>query len=97
MMALMMFEAHVHTPICWPLCLCRTTSTLGTGQFGEVRRGFIDSPHGEKEVAVKRLKEGASQMEKVKFLQEPAVMKQFHHPNVLRLVGVVTQTEPVSG
>ena len=78
------------------VCVCRTTSTLGSGQFGKVQRGFIDSPHGEKEVAVKQLNEGASQMEKVTFLQEAFVMKQFLHPNILRLVGVVTVTEPVS-
>ena len=69
---------------------------LGAGQFGEVWRGFIDTPSGEKDVAVKRLKEGSSQMEKVKFLQEAVVMKQFQHPNILRVVGVVTRTEPVS-
>ena len=73
------------------------TSTLGAGQFGKVQRGFIESQHGEKEVAVKRLKEGASQTEKVTFLQEAGVMKQFLHPNILRLVGVVTKSEPVSG
>lgn len=78
------------------VCVCRTTSALGTGQFGEVWRGFIDTPSGEKEVAVKRLKEGSSQTEKVRFLQEAVVMKQFLHPNILRVVGVVTQTEPVS-
>ena len=70
---------------------------LGTGQFGKVQRGFMDSPHGEKAVAVKKLKEGASQTEKVTFLQEAFVMKQFLHPNILRLVGVVTMSEPVSG
>lgn len=78
------------------VCICRTTYSLGTGQFGEVWRGFIETPSGDRDVAVKRLKEGASQAEKVKFLQEAVVMKQFLHPNILRIVGVVTQKEPVS-
>ena len=77
--------------------MCRLTSTLGAGQFANVQRGFIESQHGEKAVAVKRLKERASQTEKVTFLQEAVVMKQFLHPNILRLVGVVTKSEPVSG
>ena len=47
-------------------------------------------------VALKLLKEGASETEKVKFLQEAAIMAQFTHPNVVSLYGVVSKTEPVS-
>lgn len=48
------------------------------------------------EVAIKTLKEGASQEDKVKFLQEAAIMGQFSHPNIVQLYGVVTEGEPVS-
>ncbi len=48
------------------------------------------------EVAVKMLRPTASETEKVKFLQEAAIMGQFHHPNVVTLHGVVTLVEPVS-
>ena len=51
---------------------------------------------GSKEVAVKMLKEEASETEKVRFLQEAAINGQFHHPNVVKLMGVVTIGEPVS-
>ena len=34
--------------------------------------------------------------EKVKFLQEAAIMGQFRHPNIVKLMGVVTVGEPVS-
>ncbi len=55
------------------------------------------SEGGEKiEVAVKTLKEGAGKGDKVKFLQEAAIMGQFSHPNVVKLYGVVTEGEPVS-
>ncbi len=55
------------------------------------------SEGGEKiEVAVKTLKEGAGEGDKVKFLQEAAIMGQFSHPNVVKLYGVVTEGEPVS-
>ena len=54
------------------------------------------SPGGPVEVAVKTLKEGASDQDRVKFLQEAATIGQFHHPNIIKLHGVVTIEEPVS-
>jgi len=48
------------------------------------------------EVAVKTLKPGASESDAVKFLQEAAINGQFRHPNVVKLLGVVTVEEPVS-
>lgn len=48
------------------------------------------------EVAIKTLKEAASQEDKVKFLQEAAIMGQFSHPNIVQLYGMVTEGEPVS-
>jgi serine/threonine protein kinase len=49
------------------------------------------------EVAIKTLKNGASLVDKIKFLQEAAIMGQFsRHPNVVKLYGVVTNGEPVS-
>ena len=47
-------------------------------------------------VAVKALKSGASEIDRVKFLQEAAIMGQFYHPNIVRLHGVVTMGEPVN-
>ena len=48
------------------------------------------------DVAVKTLKEGASDVNKVKFLQEAAIMGQFSHPNVVKVYGVAIEGEPVS-
>ena len=48
------------------------------------------------EVAVKMLKAGTEENDKVKFLQEAAINGQFRHPNVVKLLGVVTVGEPVS-
>ena len=47
-------------------------------------------------VALKLLKEGSTEADKVKFLQEAAIMAQFKHPNVVSLYGVVNNVEPVS-
>ena len=47
-------------------------------------------------VAVKVLNSGASEIDRVKFLQEAAIMGQFYHPNIVRLLGVVTVGKPVN-
>ena len=65
---------------------------LGSGQFGNVEKGMWQS----KEVALKNLKEGSGKQDKVKFLQEAAIMAQFTHPNIVILHGVVSDKEPVS-
>ena len=49
------------------------------------------------QVAVKVVKTEAEEMQRVKLLQEAAIMGQFSHPNVVRLNGVVTVGDPVSG
>ena len=60
-------------------------------------KGVWQSPaRGEVEVAVKTLKEGSGEEDRVKFLQEAAIMGQFKHPNVVEMYGVVTVGEPVS-
>ena len=48
------------------------------------------------EIAVKTLKPNTTEEDRVKFLQEAAIMGQFSHPNVVKLYGVVTVGEPVS-
>ena len=47
------------------------------------------------EVAVKSMKKGASVEERVKFLQEAAIMGQFRHPYILRILGYM-MGDPVS-
>ena len=69
---------------------------LGSGQFGIVHKGVWLSPKGDVEVAVKTLKKGSGKGERVKFLQEAAIMGQFKHPNVVTMYGVITAGEPVS-
>jgi len=47
------------------------------------------------EVAVKSLEGGSTEDERVKFLQEAAIMGQFKHPNIIRVIGVITTSDPV--
>ena len=75
---------------------CRLGVTLGSGHFGEVYKGILQSGEGDIEVAVKTLKEGCNEDDRVKFLQEAAIMGQFRHPNVVTMYGMVMSGEPVS-
>ena len=74
----------------------RISSRLGSGQFGEVCKAQWSVSGTTKEIAIKTLKTGSKEEEKVKFLQEAAIMGQFYHHNVVRLYGVVTVGDPVS-
>ena len=45
------------------------------------------------EVAVKTMEEGASEEDRVKFLQEAAIMGQFNHPYIVSLLGIIPKQE----
>ena len=69
---------------------------LGSGEFGKVFKGVWETPYGPQEVAIKRLKKGSTDKSKTTFIQETAIMAQFRHPHIVRLLGAVTVNEPVS-
>lgn len=73
----------------------RTNGHLGSGHFGFVEQGLWRNGADSVQVAVKRLIEGASEINRVKLLQEAAIMAQFTHPNVVSLYGVVSETGSV--
>ncbi|XP_007957601.2 tyrosine-protein kinase Mer [Orycteropus afer afer] len=63
---------------------------LGEGEFGSVMEGNLNQQNGtSQKVAVKTMKlDNFSQREIEEFLSEAACMKDFDHPNVIRLLGV---------
>ncbi|XP_063094192.1 tyrosine-protein kinase Fer isoform X16 [Cavia porcellus] len=65
---------------------------LGKGNFGEVYKGTLKDKTA---VAVKMCKEDLPQELKIKFLQEAKILKQYDHPNIVKLIGVCTQRQPV--
>ncbi|XP_071594906.1 tyrosine-protein kinase Mer isoform X1 [Heliangelus exortis] len=69
------------------LCLGKV---LGEGEFGSVMEGHLSQPEGTpQKVAVKTMKlDNFSQREIEEFLSEAACMKDFNHPNVIKLLGV---------
>ena len=52
---------------------------------------MLGSATGDVEVAVKMLNTDASDKDRLRFLQEAAIMCQFDHQNVIKLHGVVTE------
>ena len=74
----------------------RAVGHLGSGQFGSVKQG-VWKRQGTRpvDVALKSLTK-TSEEDKVKFLQEAAIMAQFRHPNVILLYGVIAKEDPVS-
>ncbi|XP_070834339.1 tyrosine-protein kinase Mer [Chaetodon trifascialis] len=68
---------------------------LGEGEFGSVVEGHLRQPDGRSEkVAVKTMKlDSFSQREIEEFLNEAACMKDFNHPNVIRLLGVCLEVD----
>ncbi|GAB0087522.1 Tyrosine kinase receptor Cad96Ca [Sergentomyia squamirostris] len=72
---------------------------IGEGAFGQVWRceaAHIDGKDGLTTVAVKTLKENATEVEKHDLLSELTVMKSLEpHINVVRLLGCCTEKEPI--
>uniref|UniRef100_A0A8C4EJU3 Focal adhesion kinase 1 n=1 Tax=Dicentrarchus labrax TaxID=13489 RepID=A0A8C4EJU3_DICLA len=64
---------------------------IGEGQFGDVHQGVYISPENPAlSVAVKTCKNSTSDSVREKFLQEALTMRQFDHPHIVKLMGVIT-------
>ncbi|XP_051236423.1 tyrosine-protein kinase Fes/Fps [Dicentrarchus labrax] len=66
---------------------------IGRGNFGEVYNGRLRSDNTP--VAVKSCKENLAPEHKSKFLMEARILKQYDHPNIVKLIGVCTQKQPI--
>ncbi|XP_075697839.1 proto-oncogene tyrosine-protein kinase receptor Ret [Rhinoderma darwinii] len=72
--------------------------TLGEGEFGKVVKATafrLKGKAGYTTVAVKMLKESASQSELRDLLSEFNLLKQVNHPHVIKLYGACTQDGPL--
>ncbi|XP_004620830.2 tyrosine-protein kinase receptor UFO isoform X2 [Sorex araneus] len=66
--------------------------TLGEGEFGAVMEGQLNQDDSILKVAVKTMKIAiCTRSELEDFLSEAVCMKEFDHPNVMRLIGVCFQ------
>ncbi|XP_004603424.1 ephrin type-A receptor 2 [Sorex araneus] len=88
--AVLKFTTEIH-----PSCVTRQ-KVIGAGEFGEVYKGMLKAS-GKKEVpvAIKTLKAGYTEKQRVDFLSEASIMGQFSHHNIIRLEGVVSKYKPM--
>lgn len=68
---------------------------IGEGSFGTVFGGEACFEEGWLPVAVKTLRMGASTDEKIDFLSEADIMRNFDHTNIIKLLGVIMDSEPL--
>ncbi|XP_013097559.2 tyrosine-protein kinase Fer isoform X2 [Stomoxys calcitrans] len=90
--------AILRTPICreiWELSnddvvLCEK---IGRGNFGDVYKAKLKST--KLDVAVKTCRMTLPDEQKRKFLQEGRILKQYDHPNIVKLIGICVQKQPI--
>ncbi|KAK0182862.1 hypothetical protein PV327_000951 [Microctonus hyperodae] len=66
---------------------------IGRGNFGDVYKARLKPC--ETEVAVKTCKVTLPDEQKRKFLQEGRILKQYDHPNIVKLIGICVQKQPI--
>ncbi|KAI6648479.1 Ephrin type-B receptor 1 [Oopsacas minuta] len=64
---------------------------IGNGEFGDVCMGSLNQDGHSIVVALKTLKPDTSERHKSDFYKEASIMGQFHHDNVITLLGVTLQ------
>ncbi|VDM44619.1 unnamed protein product [Toxocara canis] len=69
---------------------------LGGGAFGDVHIGvWKKSDKEEVNVAIKKFKGVMTKKERVEFVREASIMRKFHHPNIVGVLGVAAQEQPL--
>ncbi|KAJ7306354.1 hypothetical protein JRQ81_009698 [Phrynocephalus forsythii] len=86
--AVLKFTTEIH-----PSCISRQ-KVIGAGEFGEVYKGTLKSGKKEIPVAIKTLKTGYTEKQRIDFLSEASIMGQFCHHNIIHLEGVISKYKP---
>ncbi|XP_054280014.1 tyrosine-protein kinase Fer isoform X5 [Macrosteles quadrilineatus] len=66
---------------------------IGRGNFGDVYKARLRTTG--QEVAVKTCRVTVPDEHKRKFLQEGRILKQYDHPNIVKLIGICVQKQPI--
>ncbi|XP_065843772.1 insulin receptor-like [Oscarella lobularis] len=73
----------------------RVGGLLGKGAFGQVFEGVLDKGDTAEPVAIKCPNAFSKPFEKVLFLKEASVMKNFVCDYIVRLIGIISEKDPV--
>lgn len=84
------FNSPLPTPLFNAFCFLRF---LLQGNFGDVYKARLKS--NKNEVAVKTCRMTLPEEQKRKFLQEGRILKQYDHPNIVKLIGICVQKQPI--
>ncbi|EFX63421.1 putative insulin receptor [Daphnia pulex] len=89
-------DYHRYVPDDWEVARDNvvTIRPLGQGSFGMVYEGILRSNGSETKCAIKTVNEKADVTERIQFLNEASVMKEFNAHHVLKLLGVVSKAQP---
>ncbi|CAD5211746.1 unnamed protein product [Bursaphelenchus okinawaensis] len=68
---------------------------VGGGSFGDVFMAELQLENKVIDVAVKILKGEMGKKERSAFMKEASINRKFNHPNIVRLLGVAVQLEPM--
>ncbi|XP_045483309.1 tyrosine-protein kinase Fer isoform X2 [Harmonia axyridis] len=66
---------------------------IGRGNFGDVYRAQLKNSN--EVLAVKTCRGTLPEDHKKKFLQEGRILKQYDHPNIVKLIGICVQKQPI--
>lgn len=81
----------------FPMTSIRFVQELGEGAFGKVYRGELIMTGGALiPIAIKTLKENATNKTQQDFRREAELMTDLQHPNIVCLIGVCIREEPMS-
>ncbi|RWS08705.1 Proto-oncogene tyrosine-protein kinase ROS-like protein [Dinothrombium tinctorium] len=74
----------------------KLTKFLGSGAFAEVYEGVVHNLNNvaSLKVAIKTLRNGATERQKAEFLKEAKLMGNFKHPHILQLLGICLDNNP---
>lgn len=68
---------------------------IGSGSFGMVCKGLLTTEKGTSNCAIKTVPSTSTAKQRVDFLREASIMKQFDTFHVVKLLGVISTTTPV--
>ncbi|CAD5235572.1 unnamed protein product [Bursaphelenchus xylophilus] len=68
---------------------------LGGGAYADVHKGVLRKGGESIDVAIKKCKGNIKKKQRIEFVKEARIMRRFNHRNVVKVIGVAPQEEPI--